>query len=602
MPRPRCTPVRPSPGYRAGRPDRASTGAIRAATVAVIVAAIRRGILRGCVGETLRQGGGALIAQMLALVPALVPALVSAFVPALMLVATPAAAQFNPTRVQREADPVAARFPDPPVRYETPGLRTERAGFPSHAEVIDYLQGLRGPRLAIETIGRSQDGRPMPMAVLAADGRPDPAKPTVLILGQQHGNEPAGGEAALALVAELAGPRRALLERVNVLVIPRANPDGAERFVRTTRNGIDVNRDHLLLRTPEAQAIAGVVRRHPPQVVLDLHEFTVAGRWVEKFGVVQAYDALLQPATVGNLDTGIDRLARDEYEARLARVLAAAGLSSFAYHTTSPDAADKVVAMGGVQADTGRNTSGLRPAVSLLIEVRGIGLGRAHFLRRVHTQVIAAMSVLETAAEQGPQLVAAVRQAGLDTAARACRGELVVDAHLSTARQAMRFLDARTGEARAIEVDWRAATPLDVRRTRARPCGYVIHGEQRAAIERLHWLGARTQTVTQAARWVAERYVVVADDTGRRQDARGTIDDGAEAGIRVLAVRTEPVGAVVPPGSVYVGLDQPLGALIAAALEPDSQNSWAANRLLAIEQDSLLRVRAPPGAAPFRAP
>jgi len=45
--------------------------------------------------------------------------------------------------------------------------------------------------------------------------------------------------------------------------------------------------------------------------------------------------------------------------------------------------------MGGVQPDTGRNVSALHQAVSLLLEVRGVGLGRAHFARRVHTQVLA---------------------------------------------------------------------------------------------------------------------------------------------------------------------------------------------------------------------
>jgi hypothetical protein len=247
-----------------------------------------------------------------------------------------------------------------------------------------------------------------------------------------------------------------------------------------------------------------------------------------------------------------------------------------------------------VQPDTGRNIGGLRPAVSLLIEVRGVGLGRAHLLRRVNTQVVAALEVIKTAARQGPRLLVAVRRAEADTASRACLGELVIDARHSRARQPMVFVDALTGADVSITVDWRAASPLDVQRTRPRPCGYVIAGDQTEAIEHLRMLGARLQPVALAARWNAERYEITAESTSQRQDARGAIDDGGEAGIRVLQVQPRPVGYVVPPGSVYVGLDQPLGALIAAALEPDSQNSYAANRLLAIEHDALLRVLARP--------
>lgn len=521
---------------------------------------------------------------------------------ALLLASGWSAAQFNPARVVREPAAVAARFADPDVRYATPAFRDGRQDLPSHAEVLAFLETQAGAQVRIETLGRSQDGRPLPMAVLGREGRVDPSRPTVMILGQQHGNEPAGGEAALALIAELAGPRRALLDRVNVLIVPRANPDGAERFIRTTPNGIDVNRDHLLLRTPEARAIAAATARHRPQLVLDLHEFTVAGRWVDKFGAMQKYDALLQSASVGNLDPGIAHLAQDAYESRLHQALAARGLTSFAYHTTSPDPKDKVVSMGGVQPDTGRNTGGLRPAVSLLIEVRGIGLGRAHLLRRVHTQVVAALEAIEAAAQQGPELLAAVKRAEADTAARACGGELVIAARHSTARQPMVFVDAVTGADKPIEVDWRAASPLDVQRTRARPCGYLVAANQTETIERLRLLGARLQPVAVAARWQAERYAIVSEGGGQRQDARGAIDDGAEGPIRVLEVRPERIQPVVAPGSVYVGLDQPLGALIAAALEPDSQSSYVANRLLAVEDDRLLRVMVRPRAPWLAAP
>ena len=190
--------------------------------------------------------------------------------------AVPAYAQFDPAKVLREPPAVAARFPDPAVSYPTPSLRPDRTDFASHAEVLAFLDETAkaaGGRVQIETIGHSQKGLPVPLAVLTASGRPDPALPTVMVIAQQHGNEPASGEAALALVQQLAGPKAALLSRVNVLVVPRGNADGAERFARATANGIDVNRDHLLLRTPEARAIALLARAYRPLVVADLHEY-----------------------------------------------------------------------------------------------------------------------------------------------------------------------------------------------------------------------------------------------------------------------------------------------------------------------------------------
>jgi hypothetical protein len=49
----------------------------------------------------------------------------------------------------------------------------------------------------------------------------------------------------------------------------------------------------------------------------------------------------------------------------------------------------------------------------------------------------------------------------------------------------------------------------------------------------------------------------------------------------------------MPPGSYYVPLTQPLANLVVAAMEPDTQNGFVANRVIA-GVDQLARVRVPP--------
>lgn len=512
----------------------------------------------------------------------------------------PAGAQFDPARVTPEPPAVAARFPDPSVTYPTPAFAAGRTTLPSHDEAETFITAVatRAPHTAtVERVGTSQQGRAMLLVTLAGAGGPSAARPSVLILAQQHGNEPAGGEAALALVDQLAGDQSGLLDRVNVYVMPRANPDAAERFGRATASGADVNRDHLLLQTPEARAIAAVSRRVRPDVVLDLHEFTAGDRWVKKYGVVQQYDALLQPATVGNLEPSIAREAARHFLTPVRQRLTNEGLRVFTYHTTSPDPGDRVVSAGGVQPDTGRNVNGLRQAVSLLIETRGVGVGRAHLARRVHTHVTAALTVVRQAAARGARLLAVTRTADATVTAAACTGLLTIAAEHTPGRMPMTFLDAVTGADRRIVVPWRSADALRVVRARPRPCGYLLDAGETAAVDRLRLLGVRVTPTTAERRWDVEGYRIVAQAAGARQDARGAIDDGAP--IAVLSVRRvrrlDPVAA----GTWFIDLAQPLGTLAAAALEPDSQNSFAASALIAAPDRTLRRVMAAPPAGAF---
>ena len=104
-----------------------------------------------------------------------------------------------------------------------------------------------------------------------------------------------------------------------------------------------------------------------------------------------------------------------------------------------------------------------------------------------------------------------------------------------------------------------------------------------------------------------EDFVLEAEASGQRQDARGAIADSQNS-IRVLRVQTKPSQLVSTStstptpalGSYYVTLSQPLAALVSAALEPDSQNSFAANRLLEVGAGQLRRVMRPPPVGPTK--
>jgi hypothetical protein len=491
---------------------------------------------------------------------------------------------------------VAERFPPPAARYELPSLDDKRDDFTGNDELADTLArlvkegGTGGTRIERIEAGRSQQGTPL---VALRFSRGSAPRPAVVLIGGQHGDEPAGTEALLVIAQQLArGELAAVLDHVDVLLLPRANPDGAELMSRVSAGGVDINRDHLLLRTPEAQAVNALLQRQRPVVVADLHEHTVVGRYLEKFNAVQRHDMLLQYATVASLPPGLTQASEDWFRQPVIAALTAEGHRSEWYYTNPTTPGNLRLSMGGVQPDTGRNVSGLKHAVTLLLETRGIGIGRLHLARRVHSHVVAVRAVLQSAARHAEALVALQREADAQVAAAACKGQATVYATTTPMRREMLMLDPVTGADKPVQVDWDSALALRTLVQRDRPCGYWLAASEGEAVRRLRALGLVVQTLDAPATLQAEGFVERARGEMQRPDVRGTVADGTQSILRVQ-VGLEKRELRAEPGSHYLPLDQPYANLAIAALEPDTQSSYFAHRLIE-KLDAVARVIAPP--------
>jgi hypothetical protein len=510
------------------------------------------------------------------------------------------------TAVTTEPPVIAARFPDPAVSYRTPAFEPGHPGFTSNAELRSLMHSLvrdgadapNATSVRVIEVGSSQAGvpiealmfsrEPVPLASTGATARP--TRPTVMLVGQQHGDEPAGSEALMIIARDLsrgsgAGDAGAvlpslapLLDRINVVILPRANPDGASGEKRLTASGIDANRDHLLLRTPEAQAQAQLARELNPMVVVDLHEYPVVGRFVEKFGVYQRADALVQYAMVANLPEFVTKASEEWFRQPILQSLKAQGLTTEWLYTTSADVADKKLSMGGVEPDIGRNVNGLRNSISLIIETRGIGLGHAHLQRRVHAHVTAVTAVLKSTAAHADDLQKLRHYVEAEVASNACKGETIVQAAATSSEYNLLALDPLTGADRAVNVTWDSALELTPLKKRPRPCGYWIGADQSEAALRLRNLGVRVQRLDEAGALRGEAYSESSRELAVRNDVRASVADAG--GILDMKVSLVPALIDVPAGSYYVGLDQPLANLVIAAMEPDSPSSYVANRLV----------------------
>jgi hypothetical protein len=483
---------------------------------------------------------------------------------------------------------VAARFPAPPVVYDTPGLAPGRDRFTANDELAAALRAIaaRGGAALIEP-GRSAGGEPLLALRFGRGG----ARPVALLIGQQHGDEPAGAEALLIVAERLANPADplgAVLERLDVVVLPRANPDGAQLARRRNAAGQDPNRDHLRLASPEAAAIAALMQVLRPVLVADLHEYLALGGYVARLGALKRHDLLLQGPATPNLPPAIAAATEAWLRQPLAETLDVQGISHDWYHVEPavPAAGGlPALTMGGLSPGLARNAAGLRHASTLLLESRGFDLGRLHLQRRVHAQVLAVEALLRAAAARADELVALRDDADAAVVARACHGTIVVEAAMTPQPRRLRMLDPTTGADVDVEVAWSSALRLQPRRSRARPCAYWLAADQAVAVARLRALGVQVTTLAQPLTLQAERYRVTAE--GRRQDPGGGV------ALRQVAVELETQPLQAPAGSHLVRLDQPLAQFAIAALEPDSADGYVAAWIVD-SVDALARVMAWP--------
>jgi hypothetical protein len=303
----------------------------------------------------------------------------------------------------------------PPKPPQTGFEQREGGDWTTHEEELKFLAQVDklSKRVRIETIGRTDEKRPMHLVKL---GHPAPVsakqarkRPTLMFVCSQHGNEPAGRETCLKMLRDLAFTKDKTLIRqlksTTILFVPSANPDGRADNTRENSKGVDINRDHLNLVTPEARAIASVVKEWKPDVSLDLHEYGPSLPLLYDDEVLYLWPRNL------NVDPqvhGLSKVVGDDY---IRDDVVDAGYSADTYGMYA--VADQDIHQSAGDGDEGimRNAMGLRHSLGILVEsavtadprngpeevVDEAALNR----RRVDSQMIVSHSVLRFMREQG---------------------------------------------------------------------------------------------------------------------------------------------------------------------------------------------------------
>lgn len=484
---------------------------------------------------------------------------------------------------------IADLFPEPNARYSTPGLSEGRSNFTTNSELAELLNHISqqapgsNPQIAVLNDGNAQSGAPIYALIatkapavtpLALD---ESERPTVMIVAGQQGTDAAATEAVLVLAKELGagGLLEPLLDKINIILVPRANPDGFAKGTAHTADGTDLRFDHLLLQTPEARFLAKLVRDYRPSVLLDAGEFDAIEPTLQRFQAVRANDMGLQYAVTPNGHEFVTKAAREWMFQPVSDALRQAGLRTDWAFEAAGNSAASGFAMGTIEPTSLSNASSLKNVASLEASSRGSDLGRTHVQRRVHSQVQAMTAVLESAAQRANDLRQVQSFVARDIASRACHGTLAVQALPLHEQRDVTLVDAASAQLVQKPAAWSNSLTLRHPRTRSNACGYWLSANAVQAVERLGMLGVNVQRVAELSPIDAEVYQAANPTQGADQVHLGRLTFEAA------------------PGSYYVSMNQPLAFLAAAALEPDTPYSYYTHGILGSLNETA-RVIAPP--------
>ena len=483
----------------------------------------------------------------------------------------------------------------------------------SYADVERVVGALSAsPLVHLESFGRSEEGRELPLLVISQPKVDTPAaarklgRPLVFVQANVHGGEVEGKEAVLMLARRLIdGDLTPLTRQLVVMIAPIYNADGNERRLghnrpeqngpiagvgtRENARGLDLNRDYMKLESAEARALVGLLNRWDPHVVADLHTTN---------GSYHGYHLTYAPALTPNADPRLVAFAREMLLPGVrTALLDGHGYRSYFYgnfaselgggrETARVDPAhpgDTVWRTFDHRPRFGNNYVGLRNRIAVLSEAYSY----LDFQGRVTVTSAFVQELLRACARQATRILTLTAQADRVFTARSRRAkpiDLGVEFLIQPNPELSTILvgdvagkpNPRTGALMrqmtelAAPVRMKEYGTFAVARARPLPAGWVIprglaeSPRMAAALDRLRWHGIDTETLERATQLDVERFVIQSI-TSADQPFQGHHEAR-------LTVTMEAAALSVDPGSVLITAEQRLARLAFYLLEPDSDD------------------------------
>ncbi|WP_297486925.1 M14 family metallocarboxypeptidase [uncultured Cetobacterium sp.] len=469
-------------------------------------------------------------------------------------------------------DKVKKHFKVPKVKVKTPSL-LRKDGFMSDKELKDFIGGIhfKGKHTKVNLFGPTTGGHLIPLVVIGKNKVIDKNKPTVMLVAQQHGDEPMGADVLLGTIKRLARwDLEYLLDDINVVVLPRLNPDGAENGKRHTHRGKDMNSDHTILQTKEALLMKQIFNRYKPDVVLDIHEYIADGHSYSKIikdGAVPYYDILFLSSTNPNYSERLKNYAYNIVLKDVEKDCKKKGYSTNYYYNPfrKPKGSEpmKLYVASGT-AGIARNAYALNGTLSFLIELRGKGIGRENIERRLDSGLSAVESFLISVAKNGRSLNKLVEEEK-----NRVSETISITWEFLGKKGTLALINTKTGEIEKIKTINYVPQNPKIRLKRPMPTAYILDKNEKTAATILKNHGIKVLVKNKSMDTYVDEYTVY---KGRRVK---------------IKTKIKKVKKQIPKGSFVVPVNQKNSNFIGTLLEPEGDSSFVARSVIKIRNKKL---------------
>ena len=463
----------------------------------------------------------------------------------------------------------------------TPALKKKR-GYTNYKELISFINDLKESHpsvVSIKYIGESQKGYKIPVIQIKTIS--DSEKIKIWMQAGLHGNEPAGTEGLLYYMHSILNNNSYadLLEGVDLLILPMANIDGYLKDNRYAANGLDLNRDQTKLMAPETRLIKKVFCEFNAHVGLDFHEYRPYRKdfaQLSDFGITSAYDTMFLYSGNLNVPENIRNYTNDVFVQNARKLMDFKNFRHREYTSTGKYAGEIHFTQGSSNARSSATNYALNNMISTLFEVRGVGLGKTSFKRRIEITLELALSYTKTAVENTTAVKNEIQKAIADSK------PVVVTSKRKVYKDTIKAIDLDTESLIDLDVTIRDALQSSPVLERLKPNAYIIEASQIAILNKLKNLGIEMIPLIEDKLFTVEAYRISSYNEASKVYEK----------MKLQKVKTEvtTIQKEFPVGTLLISMQQQRSNLLTEVLEPEAPNSFVSFGVLKTKLDDTLPI------------